>query len=262
MGRAFWKAGLSSLAVVLFSVTVTCGIAVVWGSGPGIFGLGLSAGIPLVTAFPSLTFIFLQHDRLREAHAQLARAHEELQARSRIDHMTGLLNRETFFEAMKVMRSRVENGTLLVIDADHFKAINDTFGHSTGDHALKLIAFALQNVTRKGDLVGRIGGEEFCIFLPGAGSETGMKLAQRMRAEVQNIAFQTNDRRVWPLTISIGLAHAQKSESTSQAFSRADRALYLAKKRGRNCIVVSDGNELPGSADIVPFAVGREKSSG
>src|SRR5690606_40619548 len=125
---ALLKAALITLSVVLFSVGATSIAAYSAGVSPGVVALTLSAGIPMATAFPSLAYIFHQHSKLRDAYLQLEKAHVELQARSRIDHMTGLLNREALFEAMKISRSRIETGTLLVIDADHFKAINYTFG--------------------------------------------------------------------------------------------------------------------------------------
>ncbi len=262
MKTALWKAALITLSVVLFSVGATSLMAILSGDTPGLMGVGLSAGIPLLTAFPSLFFIFLQHCRLKDAYVQLERAHVELQARARIDYMTGLLNREALFEAMKISRSRIETGTLLVIDADHFKAINDTFGHGVGDRALKLIAFALQNVTRRGDLVGRIGGEEFCVFLPGASGETGVHVAQRIRAEVENTPFHTTEYQVYPLTISIGVASAPKHETNSQVLSRADRCLYMAKQRGRNCVVFDEESARVAGGSVISINSGREMVRG
>ncbi|PWL17893.1 GGDEF domain-containing protein [Falsochrobactrum shanghaiense] len=261
MKTALLKAALITLSVVLCSVGTVWAVGVASGSLPGFTATSLSIVIPVVTAFPSLTYIFLQHGKLRDTYAQLEKAHIELQARSRMDHMTGLLNREALFDAMKISRSRLEMGAVLVIDADHFKVINDTFGHSTGDRALKLIAIAMQNVTRKGDLVGRIGGEEFCVFLPGASGETGLRVAQRIRAEVENTPFHATEYETYPLTISIGVATAPKSETNSQVLSRADRSLYIAKQRGRNCVVYDDENSISSSPSIVSITNGRSSAA-
>ncbi|MFI3905093.1 GGDEF domain-containing protein [Ochrobactrum sp. S1502_03] len=262
MKTVLWKAAFITLCVVLFSLATSFVVGFFFGSLPGRAAISLSAGIPIVTAFPSLVYIFYHYSKLQDAYAQLEKAHTELQARSRVDHMTGLLNREALLDAMKISRSRIENGTLLVIDADHFKAINDTFGHSVGDRALKLIAFALQNVTRKGDLVGRIGGEEFCVFLPGATGETGMRVAQRIRSEVENTPFHATEYQIYPLTISIGVASAPKNESNSQVLSRADRCLYMAKQRGRNCVVFDEESGRITSASVVSITNGREVARG
>lgn len=251
MKSALWKAGSITLAVVLFSVAVTWLIGALKHDAPGPVALSLSTFLPIVTAFPSLIFIFRQHDRLKDTHAQLQRAHRELQTRARMDSMTGLLNREALFDAMKAARARIETGAFLIVDADHFKTINDTYGHAVGDRALKLIAFALQNVTRAGDLVGRIGGEEFCIFLPGGSGETGMRVAQRIRAEVENTPFYASEYQTHRLTVSIGVATAPKSETSSHVMSRADRCLYIAKQRGRNCVVFEEEG-----ASVVPISSG------
>ncbi len=261
--RTIWaKAALITLCAVVLSVAATWIATISTGNSPGAISTSLAAGIPLVTAFPSLAYIFRQHSRLKDAYADLERAHVELQARARVDHMTGLLNREAFFDAMKISRSRIETGVVLVVDADHFKAINDTFGHPVGDRALKLISFALQNVTRRGDLVGRIGGEEFCVFLPGASGETGMRVAQRIRSEVETTHFLATASHSHPLTISIGVASAPKSESNSQVLSRADRCLYLAKQRGRNCVVFDEESGRLAGASVVSITSAREVSRG
>lgn len=241
MKAAFVKASLVTAVLTAISLLLA------WGFGSEVgklseklglgFGLGVDITLPFLIMFPPLTYIFIQHNKLKEAYEDLEKAHSELQARSRMDHMTGLLNREALFEAMKVSRSRINTGMVLVVDADHFKSINDTYGHGTGDRALKLIAFALQNVTRKGDLVGRIGGEEFCVFLPSASLEVGNHVAERIRAEVENTPFYATDNKIYPLTISVGVAVAAKHETNSQVLSRADRHLYMAKQRGRNCVV-------------------------
>ncbi|PYE89498.1 GGDEF domain-containing protein [Phyllobacterium leguminum] len=243
MKSALLKAFLTTLAVIVFCELV-CSAGLWWmGSEITLFPLIMTAVLPALTVFPIALFSFVQNHRLKVTLRELKLAHQQLQAKSRIDDMTGLLNRGSFFEAMKISRSRVETGAALAIDADRFKSINDTYGHAIGDRALKIIAFALQNVTRKGDIVGRIGGEEFCIFLPGASRETALRLAERVRAEVENTPLYTAANQVHPLTISIGCAVAFKHESNSQVLSRADKCLYRAKQRGRNCVVYDDGDE-------------------
>lgn len=257
MKAAFAKALLITAILSVISALTAWN----FGSDGGIISakLGLSWNIilPALMVFPPLTYIFIQHNKLKETYERLEKAYFELQARSRMDHMTGLLNREALFEAMKASRSRINTGTILVVDADYFKSINDTYGHSTGDRALKLIAFALQNVTRKGDLVGRIGGEEFCVFLPGARPEVGLHVAERIRAEVENTPFYATDNKIYPLTISIGVAEAPKHETNSQVLSRADRHLYMAKQRGRNCVVSDKGWENVPDTTVVSINDGR-----
>ncbi|WP_420962366.1 GGDEF domain-containing protein [Brucella sp. IR073] len=245
MKSALLKAFVTTLAVIVFCELVC--MAVLWwmGSEITLFPLVMTAALPAVTAFPNALYTYVQNHKLKVALHELKLAHQQLQAKSRIDDMTGLLNRGSFFEAMKISRARVETGAALAIDADHFKAINDTYGHAVGDRALKIIAFALQNTTRKGDIVGRIGGEEFCIYLPGASRETALRLAERVRAEVENTPLYTASNQIHPLTISIGCAIALKHESNSQVLSRADKCLYRAKKRGRNCVVYDDGDDQP-----------------
>ncbi|KXF77264.1 diguanylate cyclase [Paramesorhizobium deserti] len=250
MRTALLKAFLTTLAVIVFCELVCC--AVLWWMGAEItaFPLIMTATLPAVTAFPNALYTYLQNHKLKAALQELKLAHQQLQAKSRIDHMTGLLNRGSFFDAMKISRSRIETGAVLVIDADHFKSINDTYGHAIGDRALKIIAFALQNVTRKGDIVGRIGGEEFSIFLPCASPETASRLAERIRTEVENTSFYTAANQIHPLTISIGGAMAPKHESNSQVLSKADKCLYQAKQRGRNCVVFDESDQ---SATVTPL---------
>ncbi|RCS24190.1 GGDEF domain-containing protein [Phyllobacterium salinisoli] len=244
MRTALLKAFLTTLAVIVFCELVCCAVLLWIGDEITPFPLIMTAVLPAITAFPNALYTYLQNHRLQAALQELKLAHQQLQAKSRVDHMTGLLNRGSFFDAMKISRSRIETGAALVIDADHFKSINDTYGHAIGDRALKIIAFALQNVTRKGDIVGRIGGEEFCIFLPGASRDTALRLAERVRSEVENTPFYTTANRTHPLTISIGCAMAPKHESNSQVLSKADKCLYQAKQRGRNCVVFDD-SDLP-----------------
>ncbi|TIW17077.1 MAG: GGDEF domain-containing protein, partial [Mesorhizobium sp.] len=127
---------------------------------------------PLMLAWIASAGTFWQSDRLKNAHRELARAHAQLAAAHRRlsekasrDDMTGMLNRETFFAALDGSRRKADRGALLIIDADHFKTINDNFGHLTGDDALLLIASAIERGVRSGDVLGRIGGEEFAAFL-------------------------------------------------------------------------------------------------
>jgi diguanylate cyclase (GGDEF)-like protein len=201
---------------------------------------------PLATAFPASAYTFWQSDRLKHAHRELERAHAQLAATHRRlaekasrDDMTGLLNRESFFASLDGSRRRSDRGALLIIDADHFKKINDNFGHLTGDDALLEIAAAISRGVRSGDILGRIGGEEFGAFLIGATEQEAAAVAERIRREVEKVCFKPAGEQQVPLTVSIGGTVCALGATVSELMRAADRRLYEAKNRGRNLAIVA-----------------------
>lgn len=203
---------------------------------------------PLMISWPASAFFFWQSDRLKAAHRDLARTHAQLTAAHRRladkasrDDMTGMLNRESFFSALDSSRRKADRGALLIIDADHFKNINDSFGHLTGDKALLEIAAAIARAIRAGDILGRIGGEEFGAFLVGASDQEAAHVAERIRLEVELIRFQPEDERTVPLTVSIGGTACAPDAGVSELMRAADKRLYEAKNRGRNLAVFAGG---------------------
>lgn len=207
----------------------------------------------LAIAWPVSAYTSWQGEKLRNAHRDLARTHAELAAAHRRleekasrDPMTGMLNRENFFAALDGSRRKTDRGALLIIDADHFKKINDSYGHLTGDKALLAIAAAISSGVRAGDLLGRIGGEEFAAFLVGASDEEAIGVAERVRIEVEAIRFQPVDGRDLPLTVSIGGTPCKPDANVSELMRAADKRLYEAKGRGRNRTIYADG--MPAAA--------------
>src|SRR5690606_16976246 len=118
-----------------------------------------------------------------------------------------------------------KGGALLVVDADHFKSINDRFGHASGDAALKLIAAAIRASVRASDIVGRLGGEEFGVFLPGAGHAEAHRIAEAVRQAVQMIEFDAGDERC-TLSVSVGGAVSGQAIGFGELFRSADQRLY------------------------------------
>jgi diguanylate cyclase (GGDEF)-like protein len=166
----------------------------------------------------------------------------DLRHRSRHDGLTGLLNRRTMEETLlsQVQRSRRtgEPFTVLMLDLDHFKAINDRHGHAAGDRALKHTAAALKAELREVDAVGRFGGEEFLVLMPGATVETARPVAERLRTALISDAPRIDGTTLF-LSASIGVAQwSEPAEEPSRLLMRADAALYRAKLRGRDCVVV------------------------
>jgi diguanylate cyclase (GGDEF)-like protein len=154
------------------------------------------------------------------------------------DELTRLSNRRAFFElAREKLAASQRSGiplALLALDIDHFKRINDTHGHETGDRVLQRVANAARAAVRKGDAVGRTGGEEFLALLPDAGPDEAGEIAERLRAAVAaiDVSDLAPDLRV---TVSVGLAARRPNETAIDALARrADEALYRAKERGRN----------------------------
>lgn len=155
--------------------------------------------------------------------------------RSIHDELTGIFNRRHFMEqAANRLNNAKEAYTVAIIDVDHFKQVNDTFGHDVGDRALTAIAQLMFRHFRR-DLVARYGGEEFVVLLAGSVEETRFKL-ERFNHEVANHAMEISGQHV-DLTVSIGMASVQSDQHLQQALKQADVALYDAKGKGRNRLV-------------------------
>ena len=180
---------------------------------------------------------------LAEAHAQLALKSRELELLSVTDRLTGLGNRNKLDERLadELARSR-RNGTafaLVMLDIDHFKAVNDTYGHQAGDEVLAATAALLRQHSRATDVVGRWGGEEFMLLCPETDANGGMFLAEQLRACVEEARFPVIGR----ITASFGVAAFRPADDEEALLRRADDALYRAKGKGRNR--VEAGEEIP-----------------
>lgn len=170
--------------------------------------------------------------------AQVLLTHE-LRAKATTDELTRLANRRTLFERLAIEYERVQRNPglrccLLAIDIDHFKRVNDTWGHAAGDVVLKHVAQTMKKQTRRIDIPARIGGEEFVIVLPDTSVDNAMALAERIRASVEGTPADTGDQHI-SVTISIGLSAISPDDPNDHsALERADLALYDAKHSGRN----------------------------
>lgn len=145
------------------------------------------------------------------------------------DGLTGLYNHRAYKEKI----STISNYVILVIDIDHFKRLNDTYGHAIGDKVLIKIANIIKLSVRQGDYAFRYGGEEFVIILPGASLQLGYSIAERLRIRIAQMEYAFGTARI-PVTVSIGLTAKLPTMAGSIAFEQADQALYQAKQQGRN----------------------------
>lgn len=176
--------------------------------------------LPTLLAGP-LLFLLLRQVRA------LAIARDEMTTLAMTDGLTGVLNRGAFtmmVEAYLTQVNKAENGgSLLMIDADHFKSINDAFGHSAADEALRGIAKSIQSVLRPSDLVGRLGGEEFGVFLPALNSAQALSLAELIRATIRSIPFPSIEQNI--LSVSIGGVSFHSEGNFERLFKIADQRL-------------------------------------
>jgi diguanylate cyclase (GGDEF)-like protein len=238
-------AGLAILLVV--------GLALAWLAGrriagsvraltePAIaLGKGLSVPVPEVSIQESaeVAVALRQAGELLAARTtSLVAANQELEQLARVDALTGLQNRNSANERLRQEFLRLKRSghlyVVLFMDIDYFKAINDTYGHDTGDQVLRHVATVLKDTLRESDFVARYGGEEFLAVLPETNAEGALRLAETVRQTVSRHAFPVAER----VTVSIGVAMATDQDKNEEvAVRRADTALYQAKADGRNAV--------------------------
>ena len=186
------------------------------------------------------------------------RAEAELRRMATTDPLTGLWNRRRFLELAEGELSRLRRYgrpvSVLMLDIDHFKAINDTHGHAAGDEALCRLAEWCQGELRETDHLGRLGGEEFAIVLPETGLAEAVEVAERLRLRLSGLPMRMGDADL-RMTVSIGVADCREGDgSIDRALGRADRALYAAKGRGRNRVVAAEP-DCPEGEPPVPETV-------
>lgn len=208
--------------------------------------LAICAAIPLLIA-PPISFFALSILRL------LTETIDRVDAYVRIDTLTGVLTRAYLLGQMRDHLGSAKGGAFLMIDADHFKQINDTYGHDIGDEALRRLADVLRTTLSVDALVGRLGGEEFGVFLPGAGdaeaAAAALSLCEAMRVRGRSIAGYEI-----ALTISIGGASHRAENSVEATMKLADAALYHAKRSGRDRFFIAE------ATDTMPALILRARS--
>jgi diguanylate cyclase (GGDEF)-like protein len=177
-----------------------------------------------------------------------ARLHDEVRRQATTDELTTLVNRRRFIEALEIEleRARVFGTPLTVVlsDLDDFKRINDSFGHHAGDHALRAFGQLLRDHVRDVDVAGRIGGEEFAVFLPETGIDAATAVAARMREALASSRITLPEGQKIRLTASFGIAQAAANQSTDELLRLADAALYEAKRAGKNRFTVAQPADL------------------
>ena len=187
----------------------------------------------------------------------------ELQRLAATDPLTGLPNRRYFIDAGNRETESVKRfgtpASLIMLDLDHFKVVNDTYGHAAGDVALRTLAKVCRKSLRKVDVMARIGGEEFAVILPGTAEAGALAVADKLRRALEAAEVRDGAALI-PITASMGVAEIRRGDTTVNAgLRRADRALFAAKRGGRNCVVGFAGLSERAPSNVVSIASGRRR---
>ncbi len=236
-------------------------VFIIWEQRPYLFKFGCNRPVTCsaefmyqnVTIFPVVEkngrverFCMLVYDVTEQALGKLGMEHlnEELKTASRVDGLTGLFNRrywqERFDEIYKLCVRRGKPSTALMLDIDHFKRINDTYGHQAGDKVIQMLAALIKRCVRETDLAGRYGGEEFAIILNDSTLEDAKVVAERIRQLALRLTVDHEGETI-SFTISLGLAQFSEDFNSAMAWLEcSDQALYKAKESGRNqcCVYI------------------------
>ena len=194
------------------------------------------------------TFVRRYFDLLKE----LEEARDSAEQLARTDHLTRLRNRRAFYEASEYLLAQARRHerplTLLLIDLDRFKQINDRHGHAVGDRALRATADALRSASREIDLVGRLGGDEFAILLPDTDGSAAHVVAERIQRQLRDHPVEVGDELL-VVQCSIGGAERSSELTADELIARADRALYASKSSGRDRLTLAEDEDVSREED-------------
>jgi diguanylate cyclase (GGDEF)-like protein len=206
-------------------------------------------GIVCVWMILATTYGISQWLLLRRRHREQRRKIHDLEGEkekyrqlSTLDALTNVFNRHGIERFVETLHATRVPASVIVIDIDHFKRVNDQRGHYGGDRVLRKMGEILRAHTRNTDGLGRWGGEEFVLVCPGASLEKAAELAEKLRQRIAQTNFIPEDPL--PITASFGVAASHADQNFEDAFRQADEALYLAKSRGRNCVVAAAEDQM------------------
>ena len=188
--------------------------------------------------------------RLRAAERMTSMQHELIRLAA-TDPLTGLLNRRAFFERATELCAGADVLSAIMVDIDHFKRVNDLYGHDVGDSVIRAVADLL---AAQGEAAGRLGGEEFVILLKGRTLAEAVEMAERLRAQATSLRFET-PREMFAVTLSCGVSERRSGDSIDGFLRRGDVALYAAKAAGRNCVMADDATPWVSNYDQWPSVV-------
>ena len=243
---------LQSLAILEVMVASLLGLRLAWaitsrgGPSGSLHSLGSESVLlatSLLSVIPGLLMVYLGPLMSWERTEQALRAkHRKLRFLADMDVLTRVPNRRRFHElaALSVAASKPGASVVMMLDIDHFKHINDRYGHASGDEALRQVAHCVRKTLREQDVAGRLGGDEFSLVLPDTEANDAIALAARIVALLGERQAESSQTRV---SLSFGVVQMSPTESIDAALRRADQALYEAKRQGRSRAVVATGAE-------------------
>ncbi len=244
-----WRRLVWLTAIALVSLILSVGALHIVRDGAANISLGnaelrldLSNVLMLTILLPALSIVTARlsslRARLRKQRAELTAALVEVQRVAIRDELTGLANRRHMLERLEQERSRFQRSgvafSIAVIDLDHFKRVNDKFGHAGGDDVLRTFAEFASSTLRTADLLARWGGEEFLLLMPDTSGAQARLGVERVLVKVRAIPLE----RAAPLSFSAGVTEHRATETLTETVARADRAMYRAKQAGRNSVVL------------------------
>ncbi len=238
--KTFYVATAVTLLSVSLSLLVTYVVTHITQGYMDDSAIVIATIVPIIVAGPVTWVIESYRHKANDALSRLQLVKDELEYQANHDTLTGILNRRSFIAGV----ADKTDGVLISIDVDHFKRINDTYGHAAGDLALVQITEAISNAVRESDLFARLGGEEFAVFANDASYENAKDLAERIRLAVNAVDFSPEEGVHHELSVSIGSAFGSESKDFDAMVAIADQRLYYAKENGRNRAIFPDAVDL------------------
>lgn len=226
-----------TLIAAAMSISISTGIRVVLGIEADTVTVAVRIVLPFLIAIPLALLWFTHLERLEKAYRDLLKHTAELTRRASADPLTGVLNRRSFVEHFDLAQERGAAGFLLIADVDYLKSINDRFGHPAGDAAIMATAAALRETLGPQSLIARIGGDEFCAFLPTETAHDVAALNLRMN-DIATREFQTRTGLDEEMSLTLGYQSCHRGLTFEAAIARADKMLY-GSKRERGLKLVS-----------------------